>query len=193
MCRLDLLVRSKLRDPKKSYQKPPAGIYRCKHQRCLTCPFLQEGQTTYIFSSSKEERHINDNLTCKSKNLIYLIECTKCAQLNLPCQYIGETKRHLHERFGEYRSSIQNHHQLTNPTPVSQHFNLPGHSINDIQLIPLELIHGNRDSIRKAREAHLIDKAKTLEPLGINRRDEMHSSHLIFLAFDLSSSCISYF
>ena len=42
------------------------------------------------------------------------------------------------------------------------------------RLIPLELIHTNRDSVRKAREAHLIDKAKTLEPQGLNRRDELH-------------------
>ena len=78
--------------------------------------------------------------------------------------------------FRGYKSdfSVQNHQQLANPTPVSEHFNLPGHSVNDIRLIPLELIHTNRDSVRKAREAHLIDKAKTLEPQGLNRRDELH-------------------
>ena len=83
-------------------------------------------------------------------------------------------KRHLHERFCEHRLSVQNHQQLAKPTPVSEHFNLPGHSVNDIRLIPLELIHTNRDSVRKAREAHLIDKAKTLEPQGLNRRDELY-------------------
>ena len=170
----DLLVRTRLRDPKNKDQRSTAGIYRCKHPRCLTCPFLQDGQDKYIFFSTNEERRIKDTLTCKSKNLIYLIECKKCATRNLPCQYIGETKRHLHERFGEHRRSVQNHQQLANPTPVSEHFNLPGHSVNDIRLIPLELIHTNRDSVRKAREAHLIDKAKTLEPQGLNRRDELH-------------------
>ena len=132
------------------------------------------GKTNISFFSTNEERRIKDTLTCKSKNLIYLIECKKCATRNLPCQYIGETKRHLHERFGEHRRSVQNHQQLANPTPVSEHFNLPGHSVNEICLIPLELIHTNRDSVRKAREAHLIDKAKTLEPQGLNRRDELH-------------------
>ena len=40
-------------------------------------------------------------------------------------------------------------------------------------LIPLELFKSKRDSVRKARrEAHLIQKAKTVEPLGINRRNE---------------------
>ena len=42
-----------------------------------------------------------------------------------------------------------------------------------LELIPLELINSNRDAIRKAREAFLIYKAKTLEPSGMNRRDEI--------------------
>lgn len=37
---------------------------------------------------------------------------------------------------------------------------------------PLELIHSSRDSIRKAGESFLIDLARTLEPHGMNRRDE---------------------
>ena len=45
--------------------------------------------------------------------------------------------------------------------------------IHFMQLIPLEKIHSSRDSIRKARESHLIDKAMTLEPHGLNRRDEL--------------------
>ena len=40
----------------------PPGIYKCNHPRCLTCTFLQEGQTKYTFSATKEERRIYDNL-----------------------------------------------------------------------------------------------------------------------------------
>ena len=162
----DLLVHSELPQNKPSNQQP-AGIHKCNHPRSLTYPFLQEGQTNYIFFNINESRKITDYISCNSKNLIYLIQCKKCHS-----QYIGETKRKLNERFGEHRRSILNHHQLLNPTPVSLHFNQPGHSINDVQLIPLELIRSKRDSVRKAREAHLINKAKTLHPLGINRRDE---------------------
>ena len=44
-----------------------------------------------------------------------------------------------------------------------------------MQLIPLEIIHSksSSDSIHKARESHLIDKAMTLEPNGLNRRHEL--------------------
>ena len=137
--------------------------------RWLT-PFLQESQTNYIFTATKEQRKIIDHLSCKSKNLIYLIQCNKCK-----CHYIWETKRQLNERFGEHHRSTFNHQQLSDPTPVFLlHFNQPGHSINDVTLIPLELIRSNRDAVRKAREAHLIHKGNTLSPLGISRRDEAH-------------------
>ena len=60
------------------------------------------------------------------------------------------------------------------PTTVSEHFlSQPNHCHTDMQLIPLEVIHSSRDSIRKARESFLIDLAGTLEPHGLNRRDEL--------------------
>ena len=61
------LVRAKLLDRTKCQHKIPSGIYKCNHSHCLTCPFLQEGQNKYTFSATKEERHINDTLNCKSK------------------------------------------------------------------------------------------------------------------------------
>ena len=88
----------------------------------------------------------------KHSKINYLIEWKKCGK-----QYIGETKRYLHQRFGEHRSSILNYGHFPNSTPVSEHFNQADHSINDVLLIPFELIRSNRDSVRKAREAHLID------------------------------------
>ena len=66
------------------------------------------------------------------------------------------------------------HQQLSDPTLVSLHFNQAGHSINDVILIPLELIRSNRDAVRKALKAHLIHKGNTLSPLGTNRRVEAH-------------------
>ena len=42
-----------------------------------------------------------------------------------------------------------------------------------VTLIPIEKLKNGRDSFRKAREAHLIHKAKTIEPLDINKRDEL--------------------
>ena len=41
-----------------------------------------------------------------------------------------------------------------------------------MQLIPLELVKSNRGSVRKAREAHPIERGQTLEPYGLNKKDE---------------------
>ena len=87
-------------------------------------------KTSNTFFTTNETRKITDYISCPSKNLIYLIQCNKCH-----CQYIGETKRKLSERFGEHRRSILNYHQLSNPTPVLLHFNQPGHSTKDVHLI----------------------------------------------------------
>ena len=58
-------------------------------------------------------------------------------------------------------------------TAVSEHFLTSNHSDNYMLLIPIEKLKNGGDSFRKAREAHLIYKAKTIEPLGINKRDEL--------------------
>ena len=41
-----------------------------------------------------------------------------------------------------------------------------------MQLIALELVKFNRDSVLKAREAYLIERGQTLEPHGLNKKDE---------------------
>ena len=47
------------------------------------------------------------------------------------------------------------------------------HSDTHMLLIPIEKLKNERDSFRKAREAHIIHKAKTPEPLDINKHDEL--------------------
>ena len=80
------------------------------------------------------------------------------------------------QRFGEHRSAVEkilkNNHQVQ-PTAVPEHFALTGHSINDLQITPLELINSNRDMIRKARQSYLITIANTLESYGMSRRDKI--------------------
>ena len=41
-----------------------------------------------------------------------------------------------------------------------------------ILFLLITLIHSSRDALRKAREAYLIERGQTLEPKGINKREE---------------------
>ena len=63
-----------------------------------SCFRLVRPHHTYIFFSTGETRPIKSNLTCDTKNLIYMIQCDHS---NL--QYIGETRRRLKDRCNEHR------------------------------------------------------------------------------------------
>ena len=102
--------------------------------------------------------------------IIYMIQCNRCN-----FQYIGETKRRLKDRFNEHRRTIDNPNTKSKPTTAAEHFlTAPNHTANDMQLIPIEKVYSNRDLIRKAREAFLILKGRTLFPHGLNIREEMY-------------------
>ena len=50
-----------------------------------------------------------------------------------------------------------------------------GMLVNDVRDVRLccVICDNERSGFRKAREAHIIYKAKTLEPLGIKKRDQL--------------------
>ena len=115
-------------------------------------------------------------------------------------QYIGETKRRLKDRFNEHRRAVDKTNIKSKPTTVSEHFlSHSDHSHDshtDMQLISLkdlEKIYSSRDSVRKARESHLIDKAMTLEPNGLNRRDELMQSIYPYYFFSSNFWCCTSF
>ena len=165
----DILVRANLPEPTNTDQsRSPSGSFRCNKTSCTVCPFIDDGRNQYSFYSTGQTFEIKSHITCETSNVIYMIQCTKC---NL--QYIGETKRRLKDRFNEHRRPIIKPFCSYTPTAVSRHFLTSGQAEDHMILIPLEHLHTNRDSIRKAREAFLIHRGKTLEPGGLNRRDEM--------------------
>ena len=71
----------------------------------------------------------------------------------------------LKDKFNEHRRPVDKTNIKSKPTNVYEHFlSHSDNSYTDMQLISLGKIHFTRDSVRKARESHLIDKAMTLEP-----------------------------
>lgn len=101
-----------------------------------------------------------------------MIQCNRC---NL--QYIGETKRRLKDGFNEpQRRTIDNPNTKSKPTIFAEHFpsSCPYHTVNDKQLMPIEKIFSNRDSIRKARKAFLILKGRTIDPDGLSIHEKTY-------------------
>ena len=106
-----------------------------------------------------------------------MVQCNRCHK-----QYIGETKRRLKDRFNENRRPVDKQTNSSKPTTVPEHFLSNDHNASDMLLIPLELIKSNRDGVREAREAYLIDRGQTLEPLkgGVHGSAHVHESKYFF-------------
>ena len=58
------------------------------------------------------------------------------------------------------------------PTTVSERFLSNNHNATDMKPNPFDLLKFNRDSVRKAREAYLIERGQTLAPHGLHKKDE---------------------
>ena len=99
-----------------------------------------------------------------------MIECKKCKK-----QYIGETKRTLRECFCEHRQATNNPLHANAAAAVPSHFNLPGHSITDMGLIPLDgtTTYAQCIAPESTRSLlYLLHGSQTMSPDGINRRNE---------------------
>ena len=82
--------------------------------------------------------------------------------------YLGETLRKLKERIADHRGYITQKklHQIT-----GEHFNLPGHSIADLQVIGIERVLPRGDDIlRKTREEYWINQYESCT-FGNNKKD----------------------
>ena len=93
--RCDTLVRSHLNTTTASVED--RGTFPCGRSRCNTCAYTNASPT---INTSGEHITINSKYTCTSYNVVYLIKCRTYNKA-----YIGETGRHLGDRFREHLRS----------------------------------------------------------------------------------------
>ncbi|XP_053881423.1 uncharacterized protein LOC128835776 [Malaclemys terrapin pileata] len=101
------------------------GTNPCSKPCCLLCPHI------YIRGPNHISHTIKGAFTCTSTNVIYAIMCQQCSS----AMYIGQTGQSLRKRINGHKSDIRNGNIHK---PVSEHFNLPGHSITDLKVTIIE-------------------------------------------------------
>ena len=149
----DILVKSSLQTTGPTDGE--SGTFPCGRPRCVTCAHNKPSQT---LDTPGGQLRFEDEFTCTTSNLIYIISCRKCSKL-----YIGETGRRLGNRFFEHIRSVGANPDL----PVGKHFLSPGHSVNDM-LVSVICAGFRTTMVRRSMEARLIFGHKTLQPNGIN-------------------------
>ena len=146
---MDKLLRCALYKTPKYPTRNIIGFKKCG--KCTVCPYTKVRK----FIKTKEVNwKITKNLNCKVRNAIYLVECEKetCRQ-----KYIGETGRTFKQRMDDHIGYDRNGR---NYQATRAHFNLPGHSINDMKMSIIEKVKDD-PIYRKEREKYHINKFQT--------------------------------
>ena len=154
-----LLVSSKFNKIIPTRNENTEGFRRCTSTTCVFCIKYSFDCNYFTSTSNGKKFKINDSLNCNSVNLIYLITCKRCK-----IQYVGETGMPLKNRINNHISNIKCKTQTT----VATHYNLPDHSIHNVQVVGIDKIHKNREQTRKQKEKYWIEQLQTYTPLGLN-------------------------
>ena len=89
----DLLLCAEI---KPATQSGTLGNHPCGQSRCKTCPILLS-MAEFASKSTGRKNQLKVAATCKTSNVVYLIQCKKCGQ-----QYVSETGQALHCRMNNY-------------------------------------------------------------------------------------------
>ena len=144
---------------KKDSTPTQTGNNPCFNSHCKTCN-IKMRKDSFTSHSTGIKHRTRFSFTCKTKNLVYLIQCG--------LQYVGETENPLHITMNGHKSDI-NTRKLDKP--VAAHFNQPDHSLNDLRVMGIDKKHTNSAQWRKQRESYWIFTLDTMTPKGINLDD----------------------
>ena len=102
-------------------------------------------------------------INCNTFNAVCMIERDKD---NCKLRYIGESKISIKYCIADHRGYVVNKHVYK---ATGAHFNLSGHSLNNMKFTILEQVKENSDSYRKERERYFINIFDTYNK-GLNRQ-----------------------
>ena len=123
------------------------GVTKCKNKRYKICNIIIEGKS-YTFKNPETKFKINKNLSCNSKNIVYIIECSECQEI-----YVGSTQA-LNTRTSLHKSNIK--------IEANRKFNVSKHlyqcSRGEFKIMP---IYQTNDYLQlQIKERNFINKFK---------------------------------
>ena len=163
----DMLVQAKVKLPRPPHDNQDAPLHECKFSRCRYCPKLDHSGNMTCSMDGRNYR-TRKLISCKSQNLIYAIECTRCHQ-----HYVGETSRSLCKRMVAHFANISTEKESE---AVGKHFSKArGHDgLNDVILHILEFCQTPPDAThrphREKAERKWQFRLRSNFPFGITKK-----------------------
>ena len=165
LCRATLPKISRGQNLQRNTRKTSSGWKKCA-KPCPVCPFAAPPKNTVHSEVSEYTHYIKAHLNCQDKNVIYMWRCKKENCSKRPENfYIGMTTRKFQIRFSEHLGYIKSEKCSE---PSGEHFNLPGHSLSDIEGMILEQVKNKNPYILRAREEMIIQKFDSYK-FGLNK------------------------
>ena len=159
----DMLIKAKVNMQRRSKRKK-VGFKMCglSGGACYMCTLCPEA-TSHKSPHSGKLWEINSPLDCDTKNIIYKLGCEICPKF----VYIGKTSRLPKDRYYGHRSNVL---RKQVDTPAGHHFNLPGHNVDMMRMLPFERVRpANDPHIRLERESWWIKQYDAIRQ-GANKK-----------------------
>ena len=153
--------------PSRSSRTTP-GWKPCKGNRsgCPICPYTAKATSKVVSDFNGYTHKITDDVNCQSENVLYLWRCKKLNCKDHPkTSYVGKTRKSFQQRFSQHRDYVKRE-VLTKP--AGEHFNLPGHTVADIEGLVLEQVKDKDPFVLKVREHKMIQRFDTFRN-GLNK------------------------
>lgn len=135
------------------------GVYKCDAKKCDCCTTYIRSIKNFTSTTKKKTHQITDMLTCKTSDVIYVIQC---ARPECKKQYVGKTTSALKSRFSVHKRAIR----YKQNTSVAEHFNNKNHCLDDVTIFPIEQICDKK--ALGEREMFWIRELGTEYPGGLN-------------------------
>ena len=154
--------------PKRKIVKP------CFRKGCGLCKRLCHKSNFVKSKVNKRMYQVKPHgppMTCHTKRVVYLIQCTECCK-----QYVGQTTKGLNIRINSHLSSIRGRSRHN----MSWHFN-NDHSIDCLSVTPVEKVSDDISPREAEKELQRLEtlwilRLATQQPLGMNLLVHVHDT-----------------
>ena len=166
----DLIGGNKLANNKCLKPKAKHTIKKCEpcciKEGSLCCQQILDTNQFRSHVTGKSYK-IYHQVNCKSSNIIYLMDCSKCHK-----QYVGKAQTVFNLRLNNHRKDVRR----TDAIRADRHFNCPDHEFNrDAKFTVIEELK-NTDTFDKKKVKYILEKGedfwmiklKTIHPDGLN-------------------------
>ena len=116
-------------------------------------------EKSYTFKNREARFKINKDLSCNSKNVVYVIECSKCKEI-----YVGSTQA-LNTRTSRHRSNIK----ITENRKLNVSKHVYECSLGDFKI--MSIYQTNDYTLLQIKEKEFMDKSKP----KFNKKNESYT------------------